>query len=156
MITFEGMPTEVARAYQAGGPDAHGEVPERIVSDGNGAPCRHCLRHVPEGAGMLVLAHRPFAAAQPYAETGPVFLCADAASCPPPDPARLPEVLTTSPEYLLKGYSAGERIVYGTGRITPAEALVAYAGDLLDDPRVAFVDVRSARNNCWQVRLRRA
>ena len=154
MVTFEGLPTNVARAYQGGGPDAHGAAPEHAISDGVGTPCRHCLRHVPKGAGMLILAHRPFDALQPYAETGPIFLCADADSCPPPDPSTLPEVLTTAPDYLLKGYSEDDRIVYGSGKITPVSEIETYAEEVLQDPRVVFVDVRSARNNCWQVRLR--
>jgi hypothetical protein len=152
MDKYEGLPTDVARAYQAGAPDAYGNPPERAVSDGPGTPCRHCLRNIPAGAGMLILAHRPFGAPQPYAETGPIFLCADA--CPVPDPGVLPKVLTTSPDYLLKGYSADERIVSGSGRITPVAEIAAYAGALLADPRVAFADIRSARNNCWLVRVR--
>lgn len=75
-MRFVAIPTEIARAYQAGGPDANGQRPEHKVSDGGGNPCRHCLRMIPEGAGMLVLAHRPFPAPQPYAEMGPIFLCA--------------------------------------------------------------------------------
>lgn len=72
-MRFVAIPTEVARAYQAGGLDANGQVPERKLSDGGGNPCRHCLKMIPEGAGMLVLAHRPFPAPQPYAEVGPIF-----------------------------------------------------------------------------------
>ena len=68
----------------------------------------------------------------------------------------MPPVLTTSPDYLLKGYSAGHRIVYGTGRIVPAGEVPAYAVQVLGDPHVAFVDVRSARNNCFLLRIRRA
>ncbi|MEZ5754860.1 MAG: DUF1203 domain-containing protein [Paracoccaceae bacterium] len=77
MLRFVPIPTEIARAYQADGLDSYGLLPERRVSDGGGNPCRHCLRMIPAGAGMLVLAHRPFGALQPYAETGPIFLCAD-------------------------------------------------------------------------------
>lgn len=76
MITFTAIPTEIARAYQAGGPDANGQPPERHISDGGGNPCRHCLGLIPKGAKMLVLAHRPFPNPQPYAEIGPIFLCA--------------------------------------------------------------------------------
>ena len=59
------MPTETVRAYQAGQPDAHGQQPERATSDGGGNPCRHCLTYIPEGAEMLILAHRPFSTTQP-------------------------------------------------------------------------------------------
>lgn len=76
MIRFSPIPTDTARALQTGGLDAYGMLPERKLSDGGGNPCRHCLGMIPEGAEMLVLAHRPFPALQPYAETGPIFLCA--------------------------------------------------------------------------------
>jgi len=80
MPRFIAVPTETARRYQSGGLDANGQAPERAVSNGNGNPCRHCLTFIPEGAPMLILAHRPFPDLQPYAETGPIFLCADTCS----------------------------------------------------------------------------
>ena len=76
-IDFVGLPTEEVRQLQFGAGDANHQVPERHIARGDGNPCRHCLKHIPEGAEMLILAHRPFAETQPYAETGPIFLCAD-------------------------------------------------------------------------------
>ncbi len=64
-MRFTPIRTEIVYAYQQGAPDANGQVPERQVSDGGGNPCRHCLRMIPQGAGMLVLAHRPFPLPQP-------------------------------------------------------------------------------------------
>lgn len=150
-LRFLPIPTETAAALRAGGPDAYGQPAERHVSDGAGNPCRHCLHHVPKGAGMLVLAYRPFPRPQPYAETGPIFLCAGA--CPAWYGDGMPPIMTTSPDYLLKGYTAGHRIRYGTGRVVAKGELAAYAQGLLDDPDIAFVDVRSARNNCFQCRI---
>jgi len=69
------------------------------VSDGAGNPCRHCLRFVPEGAGMLVPAHRPFATMHADAETGPIFLCAGA--CPASGGADLPEI-ANAPAYSMR------------------------------------------------------
>lgn len=155
-IAFTPIPTATVRAYQAGGPDANGQLPERAVSDGPGTPCRHCLKNIPAGAGMLILAHRPFPALQPYAELGPIFLCADPETCHAPDAsADVPEVLA-SPEYIVRGYSAEDRIVYGTGAVVPTPRIPAEAEARLADPRVAYVHVRSARNNCYQVRIDRA
>ena len=149
-MRFNPIDTEIVRAYQAGGPDANGQVPERKLSDGGGNPCRHCLKNIPEGAGMLVLAHRPFPALQPYAELGPIFLCADA--CDAGGGEAVPEVLD-SPDYIVRGYGLDDRIVYGTGAVVPSGRIVAEAGARLADPRVAYVHVRSARNNCFQVRI---
>lgn len=153
-IRFEALSTESARALRAGAPDAYGNQAETYgVSDGQGLPCRHCLRDVPEGQKVLVLAWRPFASAHPYAETGPVFLCAE--DCPSGAGADLPPALTTSPDYLVKAYSADERIAYGTGGVIPAAEIPGRAETLLSDQGIAFVDVRSARNNCFLARITR-
>jgi hypothetical protein len=152
-IRITPIPTETAARYRAGAPDAYGQPPERHVSDGPGNPCRHCLGFVPEGAGMLVLAHRPFPAPQPYAETGPIFLCAE--PCPAWDGEGLPPALA-APDYIVRGYGTDDRIVYGTGGVVPTGAILVRAEALLVDPRIAYVHVRSARNNCYQCRIDRA
>lgn len=151
-MRYVAIPTEVARHYQAGGADANGQVPERVLAEGGGNPCRHCLKMVPEGAGMLVLAHRPFPGLHPYAELGPIFLCAD--PCEEGGGEALPAMLA-SPDYIVRGYGPDDRIVYGTGGVVPTSAIPDRAATLLGDARVAYVHVRSARNNCFQVRIDR-
>ena len=151
-MQFTTIPTEVVRQYQAGGADANGQMPERQLSDGGGNPCRHCLQMIPEGAGMLVLAHRPFPRPQPYAEVGPIFLCA--VPCVAGTGDMVPQMLA-SPEYIVRGYGADDRIVYGTGGVVATAVIPARAAALFGDARVACVDVRSARNNCYQVRIDR-
>ncbi|NJM81532.1 MAG: DUF1203 domain-containing protein [Tabrizicola sp.] len=151
-MRYTAIPTDLARHYQSGGADANGQMPERQVSDGDGNPCRHCLAMIPQGAAMLVLAHRPFPAPQPYAELGPIFLCAE--PCAAGGGAELPAMLA-SPEYILRGYGADDRIVYGTGRVVPTEGLPQAAAHSLCDPRIAYLHVRSARNNCYQLRIDR-
>jgi hypothetical protein len=146
------MSTATARTLQAGGPDAYGHAPERCISDGDGIPCRHCLDFVPEGEPYLVLAHRPFDGLNPYTETGPIFLCAK--SCEAGGGERLPAFLD-SPSYILRGYDAGERILYGTGAVTPTDGITRRAEDLLAREDVAFVHIRSASNNCFHCRIER-
>jgi hypothetical protein len=80
-----------------------------------------------------------------------VFFCAT--DCAPFQGDGLPGVLTTSPDYLVKAYGGNDRIVYGTGQITAHADIAAYAAQLLDRDDVAFVDVRSARNNCFLTRI---
>jgi hypothetical protein len=151
-LLFIALPTDEVRALRAGAPDAYGRPPEITLSPGAGNPCRHCLRFVSEGRPMLILAHRPFPTLHPYAETGPIFLCGD-------DCARhaggLPAILDGTPDVLVKGYSADDRIVYGTGRIVPTAGINDYAEAVLQDPDVAYLHVRSARNNCYQFRIDR-
>ncbi|MEM7498359.1 MAG: DUF1203 domain-containing protein [Pseudomonadota bacterium] len=150
---FIPLPTNEVRAFQAGCRDANGLPPERQVSDGT-VGCRHCLRNIEEGADCLLVAYAPFSTLQPYAERGPLYICASA--CSPDDPsAAIPEMLD-SPRYLVRGYDADERIIYGTGSVCETTSLADRIGALLDEPGVAFVDIRSAANNCFQCRALRA
>ena len=151
-MRFVAIPTVVVRGYQAGGLDANGQAPERVASDGGGNPCRHCLKMIPAGAEMLVLAHRPFPGPQPYAELGPIFLCAD--PCEAGGGEDLPEMLASS-DYIVRGYGPDDRIAYGTGGVVATSGVAARAEELFADPRVAYVHVRSSRNNCYQCRIDR-
>ena len=152
-LTCTALPADIARAYRAGAPDANGMPAERATSDGVGNPCRHCLREIPAGAEMLILAHRPFPEAQPYAETGPIFLCAG--DCPRFEGAALPPITDGVPDYLIKGYTDAHRIRYGTGAVVPVAGLEEAAAAILARDDVAYVHVRSARNNCYQFRIDR-
>ncbi len=155
MFTIQALPTKDVRAYQAGATDAYGNAPERTISTGAGNPCRHCLCNIPEGAPMLILAHRPFDGLHPYAETGPVFLCAHECERYAGGDT-LPEILTTSPDYLIKGYGSDDRIVYGTGAVEPTDQIQQAVARIFARADVAYIHVRSSRNNCYQVRIDRA
>jgi len=151
-IQFSAMPTADAEALWSGGRDAYDRLPETMISDGPGHPCRHCLRNIRAGEELLVFAYRPFPEVQPYAETGPIFLHKQPCHRYFADEI-LPPVLTTSPDFIVRGYGENDRIVYGTGAVTPIEKIPAYAGELLTRPGIAYVHVRSARNNCYQCRI---
>jgi hypothetical protein len=151
-IRFTAMPTTLARHYKAGGVDANGQTPETHVSDGDGVPCRHCLRNVKAGDKYLVLSHRPFPAPQPYAETGPIFLHADACERHK-ETAEMPAMFRETSDYILRGYSDQDRIVYGTGGVISTSDIPARAEELLRRADVAYVHMRSARNNCFQCRI---
>lgn len=151
-IRFVAMPEREAFAYLAGSPDAYGLAPERRVSPG-GYPCRHCLSDIAEGEGYLTLAYRPFPTLQPYAETGPIFLHAE--RCPRYAASDMLPPMLASPDYIVRGYDTDDRIVYGTGAVTPTAEIADRAARLLADPAIAYVHVRSARNNCYQCRIER-
>ena len=153
-IQFKALPTEDVRALQRGGPDAYGQTPERKISDGDGMPCRHCLKNIAAGDAYLTLAYRPFPELQPYAETGPIFLHAEECDRAAETDA-LPEVLE-SPDYIVRGYGSDDRIVYGSGGVIPTAAIAARAETLFERHDIAYVHVRSARNNCYQCRIERA
>ena len=150
------MPSELAAAYRAGAPDANGQAPERHISDGDGVPCRHCLGYVAAGEPYLILAYRPFPAAQPYAEVGPVFLHAEA--CPAYSPAEglPPRERNAASGRILRGYGANDRIVYGTGIVVGNDRIEEEAAAILARDDVAYVHMRSATNNCFSLRIDRA
>ncbi len=152
-IRFLSIPTDHARALQAGGPDAHGQIPQRRVSDGDGVPCRHCLRMVPAGQPYLLMAYKPFTTVQPYAEVGPIFLCAS--DCASGSCSNVLPAILCSDSYIVRGYDRQERIVPGTGRVTPRARIISHCKDLLARGDVAFVHVRSATNTCFHVRVER-
>ncbi len=152
-IRFHPVTGPALDALRAGGPDANGQPAERAVSDGTGVPCRSCLGLVPAGCAYLIAAWRPFDTLHPYAETGPVFFCAD---CAPAAPAPDLPPMFNSASYIVRGYDAAQRIVYGTGGVVPRDQITARAADLLSLADIAHVDVRSAANNCYHARIRRA
>lgn len=153
MIRFHPLPPDAARHYRAGGHDANGQPPERLISDGVGYPCRHCLKITPKGRGVLLVAHRPFPAPQPCAEIGPIFLCEDNCGAPAAGPDR--PAMLSAPDYILRGYDARDRIFHGTGRVVATDAIGREAEATLADPRVRYLHLRSARNNCYQLRIDR-
>lgn len=153
-IRFLPIPTETAAAYWSGDNDAYGMTPERHMSDGDGVPCRHCLQFVGAGEPYLILAHRPFPVLQPYAETGPIFLHAE--SCDAHQPSEGMPPMLTSRDYIVRGYSEDNRILYGTGAVVANADIADYAASLLARADVAYLHIRSARNNCYQCRVERA
>jgi hypothetical protein len=153
-LRFVALDSDLARAWRSGAPDANGQAPERQLSDGGGNPCRHCLDDIAEGRPMLVLAHRPFPALQPYAEVGPIFLHAE--DCPRyEESADVPAMLLRREAILLRGYGADDRIVDGTGRVIPTEEIAAMASHLFERDDIAYIHLRSASNSCYQCRIER-
>lgn len=152
-IQFTPIPTRLVAAYQSGGYDANGQLPERHISDGSGIPCRHCLNQVAAGEPYLILSHRPFPTPQPYAETGPIFLHAN--PCPSYEHREELPPMLGSPQYIIRGYTSADRILYGTGQIAATADIATYATHLFTRPEVAYIHVRSATNNCFQCRIDR-
>jgi hypothetical protein len=148
------LDTELVRRLQNGGADANGQKPERHVSPGGMMPCRHCLADIEAGEPYLILSHRPFPAAQPYAEQGPIFLHAQTCARHP-ESADAPAMFLKRESYLMRGYGADDRIVYGTGRIVAPAAMAEAAAAAFADDRVSYIHVRSASNNCYQCRIDR-
>ena len=101
-MKISGLSTVQAKRIWAGELDHHNLVPERKISNGEGNPCRHCLKFIEEGEPFFVLSHRPFDSLQPYAEQGPIFLHAKECPCYTSTEETLPPVLADSTTYLMR------------------------------------------------------
>ncbi len=143
---------EVAR-IRRGGADANGQPALTRVAEGVANPCRHCLGLIAEGDEKLVLAHRPFAAPQPYAETGPIFLHKRA--CERYESAELPDWFAFLDPAIVRGYGDDDWIRYDTGDVVAGAALSAACRRILADATIAYVHIRS-KYNCFQCRVDRA
>ena len=152
-ILYHPIDQTTVDAWRAGGPDDYGAAPERMASKGEGNPCRSCLVDIPEGREMLLLSHRPFSAMQPYAETGPIFVCAacekrESASAAPP-------VVESRKSFLLKPYTTDERIAAPGGRVVQTAEIDEACEAWFARDDVAYVDIRSDMNNCFICRVTR-
>lgn len=151
-LIVRGIPTAHAQALRTGGTDAHGQAPLTAIAHGLGNPCRHCLQLIAEGDTQLVLAYRPFAQPQPYAETGPVFL--HATDCERYEASHLPAWFAHLAPALVRGYGADDWIVYETGRVVAGAELADACRAILAREDVAYVHIRS-KFNCFQCRVER-
>ncbi|GAB5463884.1 DUF1203 domain-containing protein [Hoeflea alexandrii] len=154
-IKFVALETETVRALQRGGEDANQQIPQRAISDGGAIPCRHCLSPVAKGEEYLILSHRPFPRAQPYAESGPIFLhareCERAADTHDAAP-----MFTYGRAFILRGYRNNDWINYDAAEVVTPDKIEQTAKRLLERDDVAYVHMRSSQMNCYQCRIKRA
>jgi len=153
-IKFLALETPVVHELQVDDCDANNMPPEKVISQGGNMPCRHCLKKIEVGEEMLILAYRPFATVQPYAEQGPIFL--HARQCiRHEETAKPPSMFLEWEHLLIRGYTRNERIKYGTGKMVKTQSLAEECAVILSDNEIDFVHVRSASNNCYQCRVER-
>ncbi len=152
-LRVRGIASDFVNLIRRDGPDAHGQPALRTRAQGLGNPCRHCLQLIAEGDEMRVLAHRPFDRAQPYAEVGPIFLHQQ--DCPAYDSEQLPAWFAFLQPALVRGYGMDDWIRYDTAQVLDGSQLAGACQQILADPAVAYVHVRS-KFNCFQCRVERA
>ncbi len=69
--------------------------------------------------------------------------------------ADIPDVMETRPRFIVRGYTADERIRYGTGDVVETHDIVDACEERFEDPEIEFIHVRSASNNCFYCRVER-
>ena len=148
-----GLDSDFARQVRAERRDAFGAPVEVYVSDSPRKPCRHCLDHIPARQALL-LSHRPAPLPGPYSEVGPIFVCSEA--CAPFEAEnRLPPVLQGR-RVVVRGYTAEERINYEASEIVEGEEAEPVIRRFLEDPKNAYLQVRTALYGCFLCKVERA
>ena len=151
-MLIKGIPSEYVDAMRRGDPDANGQAAVERVAEGAANPCRHCLELMAPGEEKLVLAYRPFDDPQPYAEVGPIFLHKRACTRYVAD--ALPTWFNYLQPAIIRGYGHDNWIRYETGQVVRGEELTSKCQEILTDPEVAYVHIRS-KFNCFQCRVDR-
>ncbi|WP_179118490.1 DUF1203 domain-containing protein [Saccharothrix sp. ALI-22-I] len=141
-MRIHALPTDVLdRARKLAGTDEHHEVHVEFP----GTPLRCCLRKAEAGEPLILFRHTPTAGTGPYEELGPVF--AHAEPCDgPASTTEFPEAFRHAPR-TLRAYTADGRI--HDGEIAEPETLTETVTRVLDDPRVAEIQVRSVSHGCF-------
>lgn len=151
-LHVRGITTEDSIRFRNMEPDANGQKPIAMISDGKSNPCRHCLGLIAKSDAMLLLAYRPFDELQPYAETGPIFLHRD--SCERYDSDIMPAWFDHFDPAIIRGYSEQHIIRYDTGQAVSGKELGTACQNILGDASIAYVHIRS-KFNCFQCRVDR-
>lgn len=155
---YAAIPTALAARIRTTLRDDDGNALSVWRSDDYGNPCRHCLRVTNPGERLILFAYSPFEDVGPYAETGPIFIHADACERYADDSAFPPDFV--SRPLTLRAYGRTER-----GALSIVSAEVSEPGPhavhrsltrLFTDERVAFVHVRNPAWGCYDFRIDRA
>lgn len=154
MRTFRCLPmdTVAATRFRATRRDDRGGPVIRRIVDGPGFPCRHCLRLGKPGEAMLLASWDLPKPQGPYWTPSPVFLHAE--QCPHAELAdALPETVTANAIVSLRHYDSAGMCLYDLGVVVPGDEAEAALRARIADPRIAFVNIHTARPGCWLARV---
>ena len=147
VVALDTAIAETARRRAAEGAADH---QRSIVHAERSAPCRHCLRWAQPGESVVLFPFPAIAAHRPYAESGPIFVHAEA--CPRyATPAEFPADLRQN--RVARAYNRNDEIVAAE---LAGDDLEATAERLLADEAVEFLHVRSASHGCYTFKVERA
>jgi hypothetical protein len=90
----------------------------------------------------------------PYWTPSPVFLHAQDCGGAPVEGA-LPETVTANAIVSLRHYDAAGMCLYDLGVVVPGNEAEAALRARIDDRRVAFVNIHTARPGCWLTQVER-
>lgn len=146
------MDTPSARRFRATRVDDRGNPAHSRIVDGPGFPCRHCLRLGEAGEAMLLVSWDLPLPQGTYWTPSPVFLHAHDCERMVIEDA-LPEIVTANMLVSLRHYDIAGMCLYDLGMVGAGDEVEAPLRERLVDPRVAYVNIHTARPGCWLVRV---
>ncbi len=150
---FVGLDSHYTQTLRTRRRDAFGQPIEVFPTEDPEMPCRHCLNEIGLEKEVLVLSHRPFPQPGPYSEVGPIFIC-DSVCTRFETAEEIPPVIATR-KVVLRGYTARDRINYGSAELVEGRGAAPVIRRLLADPENAYLHVRTALNGCFLARVER-
>jgi hypothetical protein len=141
------IPTETARRWRATGRDDRGQALHRRPVDGPGFPCRHCLRLGLPGEEMLLGSYDLPRPQGVYWTPSPIFVHAE--DCPAFEAIdAMAPIVDANSLVSLRSYDAAGLCLYDLGVVVTGDAAEAPLARALADPRVAHVNIHTARPGC--------
>jgi hypothetical protein len=110
-------------------------------------PCRHCLDEARMDSDVLLLSYKPLEFETPYAERGPIFLCAEA--CPAYSaPNAVPEIVATR-RVNLRAYDSSGKMLYRHSRLAEGSEVQLQIEEILADETVREIHAHTALHGCY-------
>jgi hypothetical protein len=145
-LTVHAVDPERLDAVRRAGVDEHGNAFTAYAASGSGEPLRCCLRFAHVGEQIALISWAPFTEISPWREVGPVYVHAD--RCGGPLGTGIPGELSRGP-LLLRTYRADGSMDYDHHTLVGAEDVEPMLEDLLAQPEVATVHVRTVLPQCF-------
>lgn len=154
MTRFRCLPMDTASAtrFRATQRDDRGGALHRRPVDGTGFPCRHCLRLGRPGETMLLGSWDLPLPRGAYWTPSPVFLHAHDCDAAVIEDS-LPETVRENAIVSLRHYDAEGMCLYDLGIVVAGGQAEAALRERIGDPRVAYVNIHTARPGCWLTRV---
>ena len=150
---IEPISSPVHDSLKQGASEMHGNPVQKVIADSKpGYPCRLSLEDAEVGEELYLFSHAPFAAANAYRETGPVFIRKNAI---PASLAvnELPDIALAR-SIVVRAYSAAGTMISATQAETREIANTIRLA--FRDETVEFVHLRAVVTGCFLCEARRA
>lgn len=152
-FVIEPISSLVQETLQLGATQLHGNPVETVIADSKpGYPCRLSLEDADEGEEIYLLSHSPFDSANPYRETGPIFVRKNAV------PAalgvnELPQIALAR-SIVVRAYNSEGKMLAANPMET--SQISQTIQKFLDDEAVEYIHLRAASCGCFLCSARRA